>query len=886
MTPQLPRVIRWLVAIVAPSRWRDSLAGDLAEERMRRREKGQAAHMLWLAGAAIASAVRLRVEPTSNVLRTSPSSFISTSAFAVRQAWRTIAARPGFALITVLTLTLGIGANTAVFSLGNWLLFRPIPGVTNANELTTIRLESAAGAVWVMSVPAYREVAALPGLASLGAAANVMFAVNDEGVPTRIDGAMVTSNYFSMLQQHLTLGRGFTASEDEPGNANVAVLSDNLWRRAFGANPAIVGTPVTLSGNLYTVIGIAAKGFRGPDRSGRTDVWVPLASFRAAAPGLPATALTGDTGMFLSFLGRRAPGVSLDEINQQAKVLTSRLAATRPLFKRGVLTARGGIDVPKWQKDGLREMLALLLTVAGLLLMLTCANVANLLFARTHERHAELATRQALGASRAAIVRQLILEGLLLSAAGGVLALAAAKALGAWIEGLVVSRTVPALSSIGIDWRVFAFAAGVSIATCLVAALVPALVGSRVDLVSSLKAVGRGNTSSGRTLRRVLTTVQVGVAVTLLAVGLLLLRSMHARYDVPLGYNTDHVLAFSVMPSSRGYNDEQTRQFYRVALDALSREPGVRSTSIAWIEPFQMIGQGSRLRASDRPDQDAVDGDGNNVSAGFFSTIGARMLAGREFTTAETLSSVPQSAVIVNETMARRLFGRVDIAGRDVVSIEEKPRHLTVVGVVADMRTHQVDAAPVDPAAFQPFGEQWVPSFAAFHLSINAPDAQMIKRVRVVMQRVDAKLPIYDVEMLSTAVDRSMAEERILSGAIAAFAVLAALVAALGLYGVLARGVAERRREFSIRAALGAQPRAVAALVTREAFGMTGAGAMLGIGAALWLSRFLESQLFRVGPHDLLSLGAAAGLALVMALVAVIGPARRAATAGNVNELR
>ncbi len=531
-------------------------------------------------------------------------------------------------------------------------------------------------------------------------------------------------------------------------------------------------------------------------------------------------------------------------------------------------------------------MLALLLTVAGLLLMLTCANVANLLFARTHERHAELATRQALGASRAIIVRQLVLEGLILSAAGGLFAVLAAKAAGAWIDGLVVSRTVPALSSIGLDWRVFAFAAGVSVATCLVASLIPALVGSRVDLVSSLKAIGRGNTRSGRTLRRVLTTVQVGVAVTLLAVGLLLLRSMHARYNVPLGYSTDHVLAFSVMPSSLGYNDDQTRQFYRAALDGLAREPGVTSISIAWVGPFQLMGGGIRLRAPDRPDTDGVEGDGNHVTAGFFSTIGARLIAGREFTNAETLSPVPQDAVIVNETMARRLFGRTDVAGREVVSIEDTPRHLTIAGVVADMRTHQIDAAPIDPTGFQPFGDQWVPSFATFHLRVSAPGAEMTKRVRAAMQRVDAKLPIYDIEMLTTAVDHSMATERMLSGTIAAFAVLAALVAALGLYGVLARGVAERTREFSIRAALGAQPRAVAALVTREAFGMTGAGALLGVGAALWLSRFLESRLFGVGPHDTVSLAAAAGLALVMALVAVIGPARRAATAGNVNELR
>ena len=810
---------------------------------------------------------------------TAPTTFIGNSAFALRQAWRTISARPAFALITVLTLTLGIGANTAVFSLGNWLLFRPLPGVANVDELTTIRLETPNGGFMTLSVPEYREVASMPGLASLTAAGNVMFTVNDEGAPTRIDGGLVTSNYFSVLQQRLQHGRGFTAFEDEPGNASVAVISDDLWRRTFGANPSIVGGKIDLSGNPYTVIGIAARGFRGPDRSGRTDVWVPLASFRTSVPSYPPNLLTSNASVFLSFLGRRAAGVSLDQIDQQAKALGTRLAVARPKYNHAALTARAGIDVPKWQKDGLRQMLALLLTVAGLLLVLTCANVANLLFARTHERRAELATRQALGGTRAAIVRQLVLEGLLLSAAGGIFALIAARAMGAWINGLVVSRTVPALSAVGLDWRVFAFAAGVSLVTCLAASLVPALVGSRVDLVASLKAIGRGHTGSGRAVRRVLTIVQVGVAVALLAVGLLLVRSMYARYNVPLGYDTDRVMAFSMSPSSRGYKDDQSRVFYRNAVDALTREAGVESAGIAWIEPFQLIGANIILRPSSRPDAEGITGDTNEVTAGLFKTIGAPLISGRDFTENEILAAAPQNIVIVNEAMAEKLFGRTDVAGLEVARVDDEQRRMTIVGVVADMRTHEVNADPVSPTAFTPFGEPWVPGFAAFHLRLadNVPKNEMAKRVRDVMRRVDAKLPVYDLEMLSSAVDRSMAENRILSGAIAAFAVLAALVAALGLYGVLSRGVAERRREFSIRAALGAAPLSVAALVTREAMGVTLAGAACGVGAAIWLSRLLESRLFGVSTLDPVSLAAAAGLALLISILSALAPARRAA---------
>jgi predicted permease len=701
----------------------------------------------------------------------------------------------------------------------------------------------------------------------------------------------VTSNYFDVIRQRLSLGRGFSPAEDDPGNANVAVISENLWRTAFGGDRNVLGREFFLSTASYRVIGVAAPGFRGPDRSGRLDLWVPLASFRTSMPNYPATLMTGSAGVFLSLVGRLKPGVTAQQVSAQLQPIQERLAAANPKstkFKRLEFTANPGLSVPPWQRVGLRQMFALLLTVSGLLLLLTCANVANLLFTRTNERRTELATRQALGASRGTIVRQLLLEGLLLAAGGGALALAVAWRLGGWVNGLVVSRAIPALSAIGLDWRVFAFASGVSVITCVAAAVLPAVAGSRVDLVASLKTSGRGQTPAGRRLRKALTLVQVTVSVALLAVGALLVRSMLARYNVPLGYEASRVLAFSVEPGAQGYKTDRRAAFYRQALAALRQEPGVSSAGLAYIEPFRLIGDDMQLRPADQPSAPEVEGDANTVSDGFFSALGVTFVSGRDFNDSETFREQPgdNGVVIVNESMARRLFGTSDAAGRRVIAPYPQPHTLTVVGVVSDIRTRSASYEPVLPTTYQPFGQQFMSSWGSFHIRLSAPASAVIPRIRENMRRLDPQLPVYDVELLSGALDRDLADQRLLSQTIAIFAAIAALLSALGLYGVMSRGVAERRREFGIRAALGAKPISVAALITREALLLSALGSAAGIAAAVWLARFLESRLFGVKTFDPASLAIAAGVALAMALVASAAPARRAAAVNVVEELR
>jgi putative ABC transport system permease protein len=889
----LPRAALVLIERLAPSEWRESLAGDLAEEQRRRRADGRPAGTLWAVASALAVSLQLHRERRKDIpIMARPHlSMLDSVGFTLRQALRGLARRPGFALVTVLTLTLGIGATTAVFSLANWLMLRPMPGVTNPDGLVTIQMMFQSGGFYFISVPEMRAVSRAPGLGSVAAGSAQSFhLVIGQDAPIRISGGAVTTNYFEVLGTRIARGRGFTPTEDDPGQASVAIVSDYFWRHWLGADKGVIGRTLTLNGSRFEIVGVAEAGFRGPDRSGDADLWVPLASFRASMPSYPADLLTSAASLFGTLVARRADGVTLAQIQDQMNAVQATLAGADPKdlkFNNARLVARAGPEVPAWQRDGLQQMFALLLTVVGLLLVLTCANAANLLFARVHERAAELATRQALGASRKRIVRQLLLEGLVLSLAGGLLALGAARLMSWWINGLVIAKNLPALSAVSLDWRVFAFALGLSLATCVVASLLPALFGSRIDLIAVLKDTGRGQSSSGRRVRRLLTVVQIGVAVALLAIGTLLVRSMLARYHVPLGYDPSRVIAFSVDASTQGYSDERTRQFYVAALDTLRRLPGVSDAGYAWIEPFRPIMGVLRLKRTDVPNA-LVSGDINIISAGFLPALGAHFVAGRDFTNRETLAASDQGTgvVIVNATMARRLFGATDVVGRVVEASYPKGTRMTIVGVIADIRTRDVSYGPVSPTAYQPLGRGFLQGWGTFHVRIDGRPPTMVPRIREAMRAVDPQLPLYDAERLSDAVNRHLAEPRLLSGTLSAFALIATLVAGLGLYGVLARGVAERTREFSIRAALGAGPLMVARLVTGEALTATAAGGAVGLTGAWLLGRAIEARLFGVEPLDPISFGAAFAVAVVVAVVAALAPTRRAARLDVVAELK
>jgi predicted permease len=887
--PRVGAVARWLVMRLAPEEWRDALIGDLEEDARCRR--GRLAGAVWSVAAAAAYCGRIRWSRRGSAFAM-PTGGSSAPMLELAHAIRALVRRPAFAAITILTLTLGIAAATCVFSVANWLMWRPVPGVAEAGRLATFRKETADGGSWAMSMPEFRQLSTLPALSSVaGRASDSLNVAPPGGIPARLSAELTSSNYFATLGQRMTLGRPFEPADDVPG-ANVVIVSDRYWEAALESDPAVVGRTLTINGHPFVVIGVAARGFHGPDRAGGADVWVPLVSMS----NNPADLLSNThIGVFLSAVGRLTPGATIEQVNAQAEAL--RLPPMQGVAGTLHFMAQPGLDLPAWQREGLRQTVLLLLGAVALLLVLTCANVANLMCAHAHARRAELATRQALGASRARVVRQLLLEGLILSSIGAAISLALAWALGRAIEGVLIGPRLPALGRVEIDWRVFLFAAAIAIVACLGASLWPALAGSRVDVVSALKQAGRGQMPSARRMRRVLTGLQVAVSVTLLCGGALLVRSLLARYQVPLGFDTANVLAFSVEPGRAGRDDVGSRQFFRDLLADVRREPGVAAAAVAWIEPFRLIGSGGTgIRAYGQGEDKQVSADMNAVSSGFFSSLGAHLLDGRDFTDEESPPSNQEGSgvMIVNATLARALFGTTDVAGRRVVIGYPSQPVRTIVGVVADIRTRSF-GAPVDPVAYEPFGESFRISWGTVHVRLAGPPSPsasasqapvVVQRVREVVNRLAPGLPIYGVELLSESLDRYLAEDRLVTKCTVLFAGLATLLAAIGLYGLVARGVAERRHEFGVRAALGARPSSIARLVAREALRVSLAGGAAGLVAAMWLSRFITSRLYSVKPADPVSIGVTFAIVAGATLVATLGPASRAAKIDVAEELR
>jgi predicted permease len=741
-----------------------------------------------------------------------------------------------------------------------------------------------------MSVFVWRATATLDAIAMVGGAAPVSLNVRHGSAPAeRVSAAAVTANYFDVLGHDMLRGRGFTDADDAPGTT--AVISSDTYRRRVFNGRAAVGETLLINGHRFTIIGVTAEHFRGPERAGETDLWVPIGSHLESMPQYPASLLTAATGtgargLFFSLVARLAPGGTVSLVNQQLEALRTRLIAEGPGadFGRHGLAATPGLELPYWERELLPGMMRLILWASCLLLLLACANAANLLFARTHERQGELATRQALGAARRDVVAQLLTEGLLLALTSGTLALLTTVLVGQLLGGLVLSQHLPELPRVPIDWRVFVMALAASLLACLFASLAPAWLASRVAPSAALSASGRRTTRHNRVVRRGLMIVQVGVAVALLSAALLLVRSVDARYRVPLGYDPEGVLTFSIEPGVQGHSPADSRRLLTRLIADLRAVPGVAQAAMAWNAPFQLFGRNRRIRAEGVGTEKPLSMDANYVSSGFFATMRTPLHAGREFTATEGIphDPLPDTGVILNVSAARALFGSADAVGRAIVDTSEPDRRFTVVGVAADMRMRAIDSGPVQPTVFGTFEESW----GSVVVRLSAPAQVVLPQIREIVTSLDAGMPIYNVANLEDSVDRHLAEPRLLAGISTTLAGLAVLVSALGLYGVLLRNVEERRREFGIRTALGAQPGQIAILITREAFLVTAVGVIVGTACAYGCARVIQSRLFEVSPTDAASLMLAVALVFVMAALAALRPIRRAGALNVVDELR
>jgi putative ABC transport system permease protein len=785
----------------------------------------------------------------------------------LRYGLRTLAKNPGFTAAAVLTLGLGIGANTAIFSVVDGVLLSPLAG-RDPDRLVML-WETTPGAPqipvsypnyldWRQRTHSFEDIAVYNGFDQ--------FTMTGAGDPERIQGGLASGNLFTVLGVEPGAGRLFDPRDDRLDAEPVAVIADGFWRRRFAADPRVVGRPIVLDGNTYTIVGVLPPSFR----IAGSEVWLPLGRFTHTPRFVRANhGLIG--------IGRLKPEVTIDQMLADLGAVARQLQSDHPADNAGI--GAGGAPLKERMVGSIRQPLRVLAAAVGLVLLVACANVANLLLSRAASRQHELALRVAIGAGRRRVVRQLLTESLLLAVAGGVLGLGLAWA---GVKLLVALRPadVPRLMDIQVDATVLAFALGLSVVTGLLFGLAPALHLARSEPILALQEGGR-RTSGGRARRRLvtgLTVAEVAMALVLLVVAGLLLRSFAKLTGVDPGFEPRDVTAALVSLPERDYPDEARRRLaFRELLRRVRTLPQAKDAALATDLPVSTSWQ-TQVTFAGRP---PVDPGGepflNAVIASpeYFRTMRIRLLAGRGIEPTDTQGR--PRVVVVSESVAQRFFGGRSALGQRMKqggAGVENP-WLTIVGIVADVRNDGLRIASRG-TMYVPH-EQWDSSSAWLMVRSETPLEQLLPLLRRETAALDRNLPLANVTTLDDALDASVTQERFSLLMLGLFAGLALVLAAVGIYGVIAYSVAQRAQEIGVRIALGARRADVLGLVVGQAMRLTLLGIVLGAAAALGAGRFIASLLFEVEPSDPSVLAGAALLVAAVALLSAWLPALRAA---------
>ena len=782
----------------------------------------------------------------------------------LRYAGRMLLKAPGFTLIAVLTLALGIGANAAIFSVVNALLLRPLPYADPERLVMVwqdVRARGGPADEWATPgnyVDWSREKALFENVAAIGGWRPVL---TGGAEPEPIPGEQVSYEYFDVLGVTPAQGRGFRADDDVPNAARVAIIADSLWKRRFGGNPSVVGRIVTLSGEPHEIVGVLPAGFRPIVASQAGEIWRPLRVNRAA-PSRGA--------VIYRVVGRLPDGLTLERAQASATALAQRLEAVHPDANEKV----GFLVQPLQDRvvGDIRPGLLALLGAVAFVLLIACANLANLMLARGSSRGRELAVRLALGAARGRVVRQLLTESLLLAALGG----AAGVLLSIWAVDALVSiapASTPRVGEIGIDATVLLFAAGVTALTGLLFGLAPAVQAARGDVTHSLKDGARGGVAvSGRTLRRGLIVAEVALALILLTGGGLLLQTFLRLQAADLGFDHRNVLVGFVNPPRVTY-DTAAKQiaFYDQVYERARALPGVEKAALVSVLPLggdsdtSFAIEGRPLPAS--PSDTPVTWY-RLVTASYFDTMGMRIVRGRGFEPREAAPSV-----VVNESMVRTYFPGEDPIGRRLRFGPDTPA-FSIIGVVADARVRGA-REPVRIETFAPYWQFPEPGMNVVLKTAGDP-VLLTNPLKQTVASIDASVPVSGVATLASIVGASIDQPRFFALLAAGFAVLALALAAVGIYGVMAYVVAQRTTEIGVRMALGASAGEVFRLVVGDGLKLTALGVVLGGAGSLLVARWLTSLLFGVTAGDPVTLAGTAGLLLTVAALACYVPARRA----------
>lgn len=832
----------------------------------------------------------------------------------VRYAFRTFRANPGFALVAVLSLALGIGANSAIFGLLNGALYSALP-VPNPEQLVILSDPASAG----VSIGAqteqpralltYQEFEQLrsdtnsfTGMFAAESAVNkwrLRFGATEE----RVNGRLVSGEYFRVLDVPALLGRTFTREEDKAiGGAPYAVISYDYWQRRFGGDRGVLGRTFSLQGTSYSIIGVTPPGFFGETVGQTPDVWLPMSMEPLVKPGrdwLHQEPGSIDKVMWLHVFGRLKPGVTAGQAQANVSVIFKQIIeASYPMlsgekrkeFLNQTVKVQSASHGASTLRERFAEPLFVLFAVVGAVLLIACANLANLLLARATARQREISVRMALGAGRGRLVRQLLTESLLLSLMGGVAGLFIARIVGQGLTRLASSPDDPIQLAAVLDAKVLAFTAFLTILTALLFGIAPALRATRLDVGARLKEQGRGLTSSAARLHlgKLLVVGQIALSLVLLVGAGLFLRTLINLQTVDLGYDRERLLLLNIDPTTAGYKERRALDLYRDLLERYRTVPGVRevtysenglfggvdSADAIEVEGYKRTGQGDRGSRYDK------------VGPEYFSTLRIPMLRGREIGSQDREGTTP--VCVINEAFAKKFFADRNPIGLHVTITFGPDRFpFEVVGVARDARDRSLRAAVV-PRFYLAMQQssKFAPMSVNYEIRTTAEPTALTNSLRKVTEQFNSNLPVADVRSLEDLVDRRLAQDRMIARLSAAFGTIALVLAALGLYGVLSYGVAQRTSEIGIRLALGAQPARVLSMVMRETSVVVVLGLAVGCGVAFACTRLVESKLFGLAPTDPGTFAAATLVLLMVAALAGFVPAYRAARVDPLTALR
>ncbi|MGA2738426.1 MAG: ABC transporter permease [Bryobacteraceae bacterium] len=794
----------------------------------------------------------------------------------LRYGGRLLRRSPAFSIVAVLTLALGIGANTAIFSVVNAVLLRPLP-FSGPDRLVRIWesqpekrfdrnvVDPFNFLTWRERSRSFEQMAAIDSWTS-----NITGGVE----PLAVHGMRVSPEFFSILRISPLMGRVFVQEEGVPGRDHSVVFSYGFWQSHYGGDRNVLGRKIAMNGEPATVVGILQPDFHFP--GWKADLYVPLALDRAEAR---------KGGRWLSTIARLKSGVSLAQAQQDMAAVARQLAEERPGMDKGWSAAV--VPLLEDVTENFRLPLFVLLAAVGLVLLIACANVANLLLMRANGRMREIALRAALGAGRRRILQQLLSESLLLALAG----LAGGLAIGYWgLQGLLAllpeSVTLPRMESIHLDSGVFLFALGISLATAILFGLAPAIQVSRPQLQTALQQGSqRTGVGGSRIFRRTFVVAEIALALLLLVGAGLLMRSFARLTSVNPGFRTEHLLTMEMFTSPAKYEDNLKRsQYLERVLDEVRSVAGVRAAGTTHFLPLTGMVSGSCFAPAPGPDPDtsSPSADFLVISPGYFQTMRTAMLSGRDFAARDRYGA--PSVLVVNHAFAERFFASQNPVGKKLNVCWTIPNPVEIVGVVADARQTELKEPP-HPTIFLA-NAQGPMYFARLVVRAANDPRQMARAVQTAIHRVDPDQAISNVQTMDEIFSDSVARPRFQLVLLLVFAAIAMLLATIGVYGVVSYSMSQRTQEIGIRVALGAGAGDVSRLVLREGLLLGGLGVAVGLAAALASTRVLESLLFEVTPTDPLTLGGVAGLLLAVAIAATLWPARRASKVDPMVALR